>query len=261
MRPAIAVTVILLILGANLPVRDGHLRGLLVGTIAIGIQRQGVVVLAADRRWHRGRAQFGSHDKYAIHSTLPLAVVHGGIGEFPNPRRSSNDLVKTVLSNIAPTTALSGAEFRERFSAVFHSAVLQVRADNRAFHAGKLSPERMNELLKTAMVTIFVGYVLNGSARLAVIAIGDHVDLYDNAAGALTSPNSLTAFFSTGRYSNEEGLYGPQVQDRHGLVGRARGVVDAGIAEEARLNGGRNIEVGDGIDVIVVEATGARRVT
>ena len=86
MRPAIAVTVILLILGANLPVRDGHLRGLLVGTIAIGIQRQGVVVLAADRRWHRGRAQFGSHDKYAIHSTLPLAVVHGGPGYRTGPQ-------------------------------------------------------------------------------------------------------------------------------------------------------------------------------
>ena len=71
-------------------------------------------------------------------------------------------------------------------------------------------------------------------------------------------PHSLATFYTTGRYGDAARRFANDISDKDRLARHVWAVIYRGIQEEARLNGGTNLQAGGGIDVIIVDANGAR---
>jgi hypothetical protein len=230
-----------------------------VGTITMGVWRPTFVVLGADRLAYQrdsagGIANRKTHSKFAVHPTLPLGVVHSGLGSVPPGPRDTNEAVREALERIQ-SQQLTRADLVTAFVGALEGPVRQARADIRKILAGS-TPSVPKEILDESHLTLLVGFVANGSAVLLTIEIRDSST--DTQANHFGAPQTLAPFYSSGKYQADADLFGAGITGADALAGHVRTVIVDGIREDARLNKGQNNVVGGGIDIVVVDATGAR---
>jgi hypothetical protein len=236
------------------------------GTIVMGVPRDRFVVLGADRLWSNalpkvddppGERQ-GRQAKIAIHPTLPLAIAVAGIASL-GPEQ---DTVEHVRRLIAPLDAsrldfdaiagLLRADLEERLQAIREPAK-RALARNPADAAARIR-------LKVARLTLLVAYVTRGRATLGSLEMKDRwtAKLAVPPRGAAAWPDALDAFYASGPYARASAMFGAAIQDPARLTDHVRQVIEAGIREDARLYRGADRHVGGPVDVVLVDARGAR---
>ena len=114
--------------------------------------------------------------------------------------------------------------------------------------------------LKVARLTLVVAYVEAGRATLGWAQLDDEWNAKRESAphGAVAWPDSLDRFYTKGPFAGGANLFGYSVQEPAKLVEHVRRVIQAGIHEKAWLNHGRNRQVGGPVDVVLIDAKGAR---
>jgi hypothetical protein len=225
----------------------------------MAVVRPEFVILGADRLSHShtaGGAPVASNtrDKFVLHPSLPIAVVHGGLADV-----GTRDTTAVVADAIGMMR--SADQLRVPFVTRHLASVLQgpVRATIEDVRAEVGRGEEPPELLAKAKLDLFVGFVRAGKASLVSVKIADTIDsrLFP-VNGGIAFPDHLRTLYTTGRYADEAGLYGQGITNADRLARHVWAAIDRGIQEDARQNGGTNKQAGGGINVIIVEAKGAR---
>jgi hypothetical protein len=105
-----------------------------------------------------------------------------------------------------------------------------------------------------------VAYVAAGRATLGWLQLDDtwKANRESPPHGAVAWPDSLDHFYLKGPFAGTAALFGYSLQEPAKLAEHVRRVIEAGIREDARLNQGRNRHVGGPIDVVLIDAKGAR---
>jgi hypothetical protein len=236
------------------------------GTIVLGVPRADFVVLGADRLWTNALAKPGDplwkrqgpQGKIVIHRSLPLAIAVAGLSTLGEEQ----DAVSYVRELIAPLDA-SSLHFDplvERLGRPLHDKVRALRSAARRVLAARPADTEATLRLKVARQTLVIAFVAAGRATLGWIQIDDEWRARREAAphGAVAWPDSLEGFYTRGPYAGAARLFGYAISDRAGLVEHVRRVVEAGIREDARLNRDRYRHVGGPVDVVLIDARGAR---
>jgi hypothetical protein len=241
-----------------------------LGTIMMAVLRPQFVVLGADRQRHRddgsGRpVPEGTNPKFALHDTFPLAVVHGGLAELrvPGSRLANvNDLVKGAMRAVSADQLDpdNPGPLARVFDSILSSFVRETRAAYREdLRRRSVVPPASEDIMSEANLKLLAGFVARDRACLMQIVIDDVVRT-SVVPGDLAAPHELATFYSTGPYTEDARVFGDGINDPRGLADHIKAVIEAGFAEEARMNGGRNIKVGGGVDVVLVNRAGARLV-
>ena len=114
--------------------------------------------------------------------------------------------------------------------------------------------------LKVARLTLLVAYVASGHATLGSLEIDDRwtAKLAAPPRGAVAWPDALDTFYGQGPFAGATAMFAPSIQEPMKLGEHVRRVIEAGIREDARLyrNGARH--VGGPVDVVLIDAKGAR---
>ena len=71
-------------------------------------------------------------------------------------------------------------------------------------------------------------------------------------------PSALDRFYLEGPFAGAAALFGYSIQEPGRLAEHVRRVIDAGIREDARVNLEGDRHVGGPVDVVLVDAKGAR---
>ena len=218
------------------------------GTIVVAVGRQHFAVVVADRLYHGhdalGRLTQGTHDKIVLHRILPLVLATAGFAFLPPDGRPTTGDLRAVAESIKRPADLDVAAIADRFK---HRFLEIVRACRREMTADQLDK---------AKIDVFVAVVRKGEASVARLRLTDDQEFIENPP--LSAPSSLETFYSGGRYADDAEVYGDRFANGPGLARHLKRVVADGIAAEAALNGGSNLEVGGGIDIAIVDKTGAR---
>ena len=236
------------------------------GTIVLGVPRADFVVVGADRLWTNALAKPGDppwerrgrQGKIVLHRSLPLAVAAAGLSTLDE----GQDTVSYVEKIIAPLDAssLDFGRLVERLRRPLHDRVLAQRSAARRVLAANPSNAEAKVRLKVARQTLVIAFVSAGRATLGWVQIDDEWKAKREAQprGAVAWPDSLEPFYTRGPFAGATRLFGYSIADRAGLVEHVRRVIEAGIREDARLNQDRNRHVGGPVDVVLIDAQGAR---
>lgn len=231
-----------------------------VGTITMAVRRPTFVVLGADRLAYQRDSAGGitkrtTHAKFALHPTLPIGIVHSGLGSVAPGPRQTNPVVTQVLAQIR-SEQLNPTDLVRAFSLALEGPVRQARADIRKFLTG--SPASVSDkIMAESHLTLLVGFVAGGNAVLLAIKIEDSTT-HAVEGSHLGAPPTLARFYESGKYQADADVFGKAITDSKALASHVRSVIADGIREDARLNNGKNNVVGGGIDVVVVDASGAK---
>jgi hypothetical protein len=236
------------------------------GTIIIGVPRAQFVVLGADRLWTNALAKPGDalwdrqgrQVKIARHPSLPLAIAAAGLGAL-GPRQ---DTVAYIGELITPVDR-SGLDFDaivERLRPALHGALKAIRDPARRALATNPSDAEAQARLKAARLTLLIAYVTEGRATLGWLQIADDWEAKRESPprGAVAWPSALDPFYTKGPLAGASALFGYSIQERGKLAEHVRGVIEAGIREDARVNAEADRHVGGPVDVVLVDGTGAR---
>jgi len=236
------------------------------GTIIMGVPRSAFVVLGADRLWTNALPKpedppwerRGRQGKIALHGSLPLAVAAAGLATLGSER----DTVDYIRELITPLdkSSLNFDTIVERLRAYLHEKVQAVRDPAKRALATNPADAEAKMRLKVARLTLVVAYVEAGRATLGWAQLDDEWKAKRESAphGAVAWPDSLDRFYTKGPFAGGASLFGYSVQEPAKLVEHVRRVIQAGIHEEARLTHGRNRQVGGPVDVVLIDAKGAR---
>ncbi len=112
------------------------------------------------------------------------------------------------------------------------------------------------ELLERVRVDVTFGGFVANEAVLVSYRIDQGLSS-TRSIGALHPPHTVKDFCTTGRYATEEQRFGHSLQGPDAVAAHVHDLLQECIAEECRRNG-RNIKIGGGVDVVLVERTGAR---
>jgi hypothetical protein len=114
--------------------------------------------------------------------------------------------------------------------------------------------------LKAARVTLLVGFVASGEATLGWIQIDDawKARRASPPRGVAAWPDALDPFYTKGLLAGAAALFGYSIQEPAKLAQHVRGVIEAGIREDARLNQQLDRHVDGPVDVVLIDARGAR---
>ena len=236
------------------------------GTIIMGVPRDRFVVLGADRLWSNALPKVddplserqGRQVKIAIHPSLPLAIAAAGIASL-GPEQ---DTVEHIRRLIAPLDAsrldfdaiveLLRADLEDRLQAIREPAK-HALARNPADAAARIR-------LKVARLTLLVAYVAGGRATLGSLEIEDRwtAKLAAPPRGAVAWPDALDDFYASGPYARASAMFGAAIQEPARLADHVRRVIEVGIREDERLYQGADRHVGGPVDVVLVDARGAR---
>jgi len=154
------------------------------GTILMALRRPGFVILGADRQWSTkddsGRPiPGGTHRKFVLHDTLPLAVVFRGLAALVPGPRLSYDLVKgprlntydLVKDAVRTIVSVNQPDPIPPLVATFEAALsFHVQETRAAFRADLtrrgLAPTASQEIMSHAKLGLLVGFYANGRAVL-----------------------------------------------------------------------------------------------
>jgi hypothetical protein len=236
------------------------------GTIVLGVPRAQFVVVGADRLWTKvlpkpGDTPWERQDrrtKIALHGSLPLAVAVAGLATLG----PDHDTVAYVRELITPLDAasLTFDAIVERLRQPLEASLREVRDPaKRALAVNPADPEAKLRL-KAARVTLLVAYVAAGRGTLGWVQLDDawKAGRALPPRGVAAWPDALDPFYRDGPLAGATALFGAAIQGPAKLAEHVRGVIEAGIREDARLNQDRERHVGGPVDVVLVDAGGAR---
>jgi hypothetical protein len=236
------------------------------GTIVMGVPRDRFVVLGADRLWSNALPKVddppserqGRQAKIAVHETLPLAVAVAGIASL-GPEQ---DTVQRIRTLIAPLD-----RSRLHFDAIVEvlRADLQDRIEAIRGPARRALEKNPNDAaarirLRVAQLTLLIGYVADGRAVLGTLELADGWKAKQEAPprGAVAWPDALDDFYAGSPYARASAMFGAAIQSPAKLAQHVRRVIEAGIREDARLYEPDYRHVDGPVDVVVIDANGAR---
>jgi hypothetical protein len=228
------------------------------GTIVAGFQIPGSVVLAADRRVIDGHESnpiaVRECCKIAAHPTLPLAAAVRGIGTLvlgkpshSKGRIESVELIENIFSSIKNKSDATPQALKRRFARMFLPIVL-VQRDWLAM-AG-LNHRVFTDIVWASMV--------GGAGSLFTFRMEHSLTVGPRMAEIVAPPDSLYEFYHEMLHEAEEVRMRKAIKTAAGLAEYARGLVHCGIDRDATLNGGVNRSCGGAVDVVIVDAAGAR---
>ena len=223
-------------------------------TILIGTRRDASVVIATDRRWHgsgpSGAFTTGTTTKLVVHPGLPLALASGGFLRLPVGGEAVRvtALLDAILAEITGPDQLAMEPIFRLLVARLHPAVLAALANP---SLAAVPEERQ-------VTTVLVGMVTRGRAQLGRVLLSRDVAGDIDELGLISAPLALRERFTSGAYADEDALYAGRIACPERIAAHFRETIAGAVAEEARLNGGQNREVGGGIDVAIVRAGAAR---
>jgi hypothetical protein len=261
---SVAALVLVLLLAS--PSLAGPAAELWSGTIVLGVPRAQFVVIGADRLWtkvvpKRGEAPWERQDrrmKIAVHDSLPLAIAVAGLATLG----STHDTVAYVRELITPLDAssLTFESIAERLREPLQRSLGEVRDPARRALAANPADAEAKLRLKAARVTLLVAYVADGRATLGWVQLDDAWKAGRAAAprGVAAWPDALDPFYRRGPLAGATALFGAAIQGPANVSQHVREVIEAGIREDARLNQDRDRHVGGPVDVVLVDARGAR---
>lgn len=264
LRTLTAIAVILL--G---PLSPGALRTeppLRTGTIILGVPRDHFVVLGADRLWSNALPRAGDPPserqgrqvKIAVHDSLPLAVAAAGIATL-GPEQ---DTVEHIRQLIAPLDAsrLNFDAIAELLRKDLHERIQAIREPAKRALARNPGDAEARIRLKVARLTLLVAYVAAGRATLGSLELGDRwaAKLAAAPRGAVAWPDALDGFYRQRSFAGATAMFKPSIQEPTKLGEHVRRVIEAGIREDARLYKPDDRHVGGPVDVVLIDAKGAR---
>jgi hypothetical protein len=223
-------------------------------------------VIGADRLWTDALAKpgdppwerRGAQGKIAVHPSLPLAIGVAGLATLDAER----DSVSYVRELITPLGAsdLTFDTIAELLRQRLHGKIRALRDAARRALAVNPADAEARIRLKVARQTLLIAYVADGRASLGWVQVDDEWKGKRETPplGAVAWPDSLDRFYRNAPWASASELFGYAITDRAGLVQHVRRVITAGIREDARLNRGKNRDIGGPVDVVLVDARGAR---
>jgi hypothetical protein len=239
------------------------------GTIILGVPRSHFVVLGADRLWTNALPHVddspaerqGLQLKIAAHDSLPLAVAVAGIASLG----SEHDTVEHIRRLIAPLGAprLDFDTVVELLRVDLLPQLQVIRAQAKRALARNPADAVAKIRLKTARLTLLVACVTGGRATLGTLQLDDRWTTKRVAPprGVAAWPDALDAFYTQGPYRGMTAMYGASIQDPMKLAAHVRRVIEAGIQEDARRHASADRHVAGPVDVILIDAKGARCVS
>jgi hypothetical protein len=236
------------------------------GTIVMGVPRAQFVVLGADRLWTKvlpkpGDTPWERQDrrmKIALHGSLPLAVAVAGIATLG----PGQDTVAYVRELITPldTSRLTFDTIVELLRTPLLESIRSVRDPAQRALAANPADIEAKKTLKAARVTLLVAYAAGGHATLGAVQLDDTWQASRAAPprGVVAWPDALDLFYTRGPLAGATALFGSSIQQPTKLAEHVRQVIEAGIREDARLNQDRDRHVDGPVDVVLIDARGAR---
>jgi hypothetical protein len=236
------------------------------GTIIMGVPRASFVVLGADRLWSNALPRFddlpserqGRQVKIAVHDSLPLAIAVAGIATL-GPEQDTVEHIRRLIApldrsrlNFDTLVELLRASLLEKLQAV-RGPAKRALAQHPADAAAKIR-------LNVARLTLLVAYIAAGRATLGSLTLDDRWRAKRETPphGAVAWPDALDHVYTRGPYAGATALFGYSIEEPAMLAEHVRRVIDAGIREDARLYQARDRHVGGPVDVVLVDARGAR---
>ena len=236
------------------------------GTIIMGVPRDRFVVLGADRLWSNALPKIddppserqGHQVKIAVHDSLPLAIAAAGIATLG----AEQDTIEHIRTLIAPLDRT-----RLNFDAIVEllRADLQEKLEAIRGPAKRALEKNPNDAvarirLRVARVTLLIGYVANGRATFGSLELEDGWKAKQEAPprGAVAWPDALDDFYASSPYAGTRAMFGAAIQDPAKLAAHVRRVIEAGIREDSRLYKPSDRHVDGPVDVVLIDASGAR---
>lgn len=236
------------------------------GTIIVGIPRAHFVVLGADRLWTSALARptdpawerRGQQVKIARHDSLPLAIAAAGLATL-GPRQDTVDYIRELITPL-DRSSLRFDTIVGRLQPVLQAKLRAVRDPARRALAANPADAEAKVRLKVARLTLFIAYVSGGRATLGWVQIADSWKARRQSPprGAVAWPDALDRFYTRGPFAGAPALYGYSIQEPERLAEHVRRVIEKGIQEDTRINQDRDRHVGGPVDVVLIDATGAR---
>jgi hypothetical protein len=236
------------------------------GTIILGIPRAQFVVLGADRLWTNPLAKpgdapwdrRGQQVKIARHPSQPLAIAAAGLSML-GPQQDTVAYIRELITPL-DRSSLDFDTIVERLRPALHQALRAVRDPARQAQATDPADPRSRIRLQAAQVTLLIAYVTPDGATLGSLQIADDWQAKRESAprGAVAWSSALDRFYTTGPFAGASALFGYSIQEPTKLARHVRRVIEAGIREDARLYPEEDRHVGGPVDVVLVDATGAR---
>lgn len=236
------------------------------GTIIMGVPRTRFIVLGADRLWTNALPHVddspaerqGRQMKIAMHASLPLAVAAAGIASL-GPEHDTVEHIRRLIAplgasrlNFDTVVELLRVDLQPQLQAIREPAK-RALARNPADAAAQIR-------LKTARLTLLVASVSAGQAIFGSLDLDDRSTAKQVAPpqGAVAWPDALNTFYTRGPYAGATAMYAAPIEDPLQLAAHVRRVIDAGIQEDARRYASGDRHVAGPVDVVLIDAKGAR---
>jgi hypothetical protein len=215
-----------------------------VGTIVLALRRPTFAVIAADRRFTVDDGSHGEHTKLVMHASLPFACATGGIAHFAG--LPTTEHIQAILDGFlgvggVPTFNEVAMRFSQHFAPLL-APLLQSPPPG-------VDPAHLR-------VEVAMARVQAGVAEIADYVLTDHPSLSVGGQGFIKPPAGLATFYTPPAWTTAQ-LRGSPTATAPELALHARNVLEAGIAADATAHNGQNAECGGGVDVLVVDGTGA----
>jgi hypothetical protein len=220
--------------------------------------RNHYAILAADRFYCKGNPAapdtVGYARKIVAHSTLPLAIAIGGMGELkddenPHPEIGipvAELLRKRVFPKIDKHHDLLHPTLEELVQSVMLPLVRNHLRQEEVFPKAKRS---------CGYVDLVMAIGERGNAGLVWLRLADVVRQQSDGADVALGPDPVQGYFD-GMVQGK--LFGLALMDQRELCEHAVGVVREAIRIEAAAYGGVNRECGGSVDCAVIDRVGVK---
>jgi hypothetical protein len=196
--------------------------------------------------------------KIARHDSLPLAVAAAGLGTL-GPRQDTVEYIRELITPL-DGASLSFDAIVGRLRPPLQESLRAVRDPARRALAADPADAEAQTRLKVARVTLLIAYVTAGQATLGWMEIHDtwRAERAAPPRGAVAWPDALDPFYKTGPFASAAAIFGYSIREPARLAEHVRRVIEMGIQEDARINLDRDRHVGGPVDVVLIDAKGAR---
>jgi len=236
------------------------------GTIILGVPRDHFVVLGADRLWTNvlpnvddpSDERRGLRLKIAMHDTLPLAVAVAGIASL-GPEHDTMEHIRRLITPLS-ASRLNFDTVVEHLRADLLEQLEAIREPAKRALAKNPADAVAQIKLETARLTLLVASVSDGRATFGTLELSDRwtARQVPPPRGAAAWPDALDAFYTRGPYRGVAAMFGASIQDPLKLAEHVRRVIEAGIQEDARLYVSSDRHVAEPVDIVLIDAKGAR---
>jgi hypothetical protein len=211
-------------------------------TILIATQQPDYVVLGADSLTfgsESGKPVAITRSKLVTHKALPLALAATGFAGIIEDQTFVTDMLAQVVADVDDASHLALDVLIKRICAQLEPLIQKAK---------RKADGDVAEWLKTE---VLIARHVDAKADLTILTIPGC--RYEQTDGFSTNPGSLATFYRSGKYANLQPLDDARDRARFILT-----MIEEGIAEEARLNSGKNQEAGPPAEVVIIDREGVR---